>query len=281
MNETLFKQQTLEQLKTVSITCISEHERELMISQPLHLAVEAGSIKAVEMLLARSHVANTIRDSDGCLPLHIAVRRGQSRIVKLLINASPSTLFMEDGVGSTPFESASMNQFCERMGSFTDDKYAQVGHVNPRAADRYPDRFNLAHLEKELPGLRNTINSLLKVGKLRKDTKLEKELVRFAETMEEHMRNLQDAPVDVKSEEPENPTDVKDYDATHDVVREALNHVQGQRCLVHVLDVQKSVDGTLKSSYRQEKKDVEGDMLAEETEKENKFVEEHAFTYTI
>ena len=252
-----------------------------MILQPLHLAVEAGSIKAVEMLLARSHVANTIRDSDGCLPLHIAVRGGQSRIVKLLINASPSTLFMEDGVGSTPFESATINHFRERMGSFTDDNDTQVGPINPREADRYPDRFNLAHLEKELPGLRNTINSLLEVGKLRKDTKLEKELVRFAETMEEHLRNLQDAPVDVKlvdSKEPENPIDVHDHYVTRDVVREALNHVQGQRCLVHVLDAQKSVDCSLKSSYRQEQKDVNGDMLAEGKERENIFVEEHAFT---
>ena len=251
--------------------------------QPLHLAVEAGAVKAVEMLLARSHAANTIRDSDGCLPLHVAVRRGLSRIVKLLINASPSTLFIEDGVGSTAFESATLHHFRERMSSFTGDNmnYAQVGYSNPRAADhgKQPDRFNLAHLEKELPGLRNTITSLLELGKLRKGTKLEKELVRFAEKMEEHMRKLRDAPVDVKAvEEQENPTDVRDYDATCDVVRDALNHVQGQRYLVHVLDVQKSVDGSLKSSYRPEKKDVEGDMLAEGKEKENKFVEEHAFT---
>jgi hypothetical protein len=256
-------------------------QKELTILQPLHLAVEAGAVKAVEMLLARSHVANTIRDSDGCLPLHIAVRRGLPRIVKLLINASPSTLFIEDGVGSTAFESATLNHFRERMSSFTGDNmnYAQVGHFNPRNANKQPDRFNLAHLEKELPGLRNTITSLLELGKLRKDTKLEKELVRFAEKMEEHMRKLRDAPVDVKAvEEQENPTDVKDYDATCGVVKEALNHVQGQRCLVHVLDVQKSVDGSLKSSYRPEKKYVEGDMLAEGKEKENKFVEEHAFT---
>lgn len=234
------------------------------------------------MLLTRSHVANTIRDSDGCLPLHIAVRRGLSRIVKLLIDASPSTLFVEDGVGSTAFESATLNHFRERMKSFPDNDntdYTRIGDVNPRAADRHPDRFNLAHLEKELPRLRNTINSLLEVGKLRKDTKLEKELIRFAEQMEEHMRKLPDAPVDVKPvKEQENPTDVQDYDATCDVVREALNHIQGQRYLVHVLDVQKSVDGSLKSSHRQEKNDVEGDMLAEGKEKENKFVEEHAFT---
>jgi ankyrin repeat protein len=75
-------------------------KNDAMNLQPLHLAVEASAIKAVELLLACSHVANAIRDSDGCLPLHIAVRRGFSRIAEFLINAYPSTLCVEDGVGS-------------------------------------------------------------------------------------------------------------------------------------------------------------------------------------
>ena len=250
-----------------------------MIPQPLHLAVEAGAVKAVELLLAHSHVANTIRDSEGCLPLHFAVRRGWSRIAKLLIDASPSTLFMEDGVGSTVFESVALNRFRERMDQFTRDNYDRVGCVTSESIDTYPDRFNLAHLEKELPRLRDTIDSLLKVGILRKDTKLEKELVRFAEKMEEHMRRLQRAPVIVKpAEEPQNPVGVQDYDATCDIVRKALDHVQGQRQLVHLLDVQKSVDGSMKSSYHPTKQnDVDRDMPTEEKETETKFVDEHAF----
>jgi hypothetical protein len=130
----------------------------------------------------------------------------------------PYSLFIEDGVGSTALESAMLNHFRERISSFTGDNmnYAQVCHFNPRAADKQPDRFNLAHLEKELPGLRNTIASLLplEVGKLRKDPRLEKELVRFAKKMEEHMRKLRDASVDVKAvEEQENPTDVQDNES--------------------------------------------------------------------
>ena len=75
-------------------------KNDAMNLQPWHLAVEASTIKAVELLLACSHIANAIRDSDGCLPLHIAVRRGFSRIAEFLIDAYPSTLCVEDGVGS-------------------------------------------------------------------------------------------------------------------------------------------------------------------------------------
>jgi hypothetical protein len=247
--------------------------------QPLHLAVEAGAIKAVELLLACSHAANAIRDSDGCLPLHIAVRRGFSRIAKSLINASPSTLCVEDGVGSTAFESTVLNRFRKRMDRFTRDDYIpQVGRVDASGAEKDPERLGLAHLEKELPRLRKTIDSLLKVGKLRKDTKLEKELVRFAEMMGERMRRLQQTRVEPKKPEEENPTDVEDFDATYDVVKGALDRIQAryQRELVHLIDVQKSVDRGMKRSSSQKPDIVGDDMHVEEKESETSFVLQHA-----
>jgi hypothetical protein len=241
--------------------------------QPLHLAVEAGAVNAIEMLLACSHVANTIRDSDGCLPIHIAVRRGLSRIAKLLINASPSTLFVEDGVGSTAFESATLNRFREKMNHFSNGNYiSRVTSSELDTADKDPERYDLAHLEKELPRLRDTIDSLLNVGKLRKGTGLEKELVGFAERMEGQMRALQEAPVVVVPEE-ENLTDVQDYDATCDVVKEALNHVQGQRELVHVMDVRKSVDGSLTSWCHRKNGVVKDDTQVEDKGTEKSFLQ--------
>lgn len=251
--------------------------------QPLHLAVEASAIKVVELLLTCSHVANAIRDSDGCLPLHTAVRRGYSRIAELLINASPSTLYVEDGVGSTAFESIVLNRFRERMDHFTRDGYIpQIGCVDTSGAKKDPERFDLAHLEKELPRLRKTIDSLLKVGKLRKDTKMEKELVRFADMMEERTRKLQQTRmgrIEAKKPEKENPTDVLDYDATYDVVKGALDRIQAryQRELVHLIDVQKSVDGSMKSSSGQKPDIVGDDMHNEAKEMEMSLVLQHAF----
>ena len=236
----------------------------------MHLAVEAGAVNAVEMLLACSHVANTIRDSDGCLPIHIAVRRGLSRVAKLLINASPSTLFVEDGVGSTAFESATLNRFREKMHRFSHISRATSSELD--TADKDPERYDLAHLEKEVPRLRDTIDSLLNAGKLRKSAGLEKELVGFAERMEDQMRTLQEAPVVVVPEE-ENLTDVPDYDATCDVVKEALNHVQGQRELVHVMDVRKSVDGSLTSCCHGKNEVVNDDTQVEEKGTEMSFLQ--------
>jgi len=202
--------------------------------------------------------------------------------VELLINASPSTLCVEDGVGSTAFESTVMNRFRERMDHFTRDDYIpQIDCVDASGAKKDPARFDLAHLEKELPRLRETIDSLLKVGKLRKDTKIEKELVRFAEMMEERMRELQQTRVgrvEPKKPEKENPTDVKDYDATCDVVKGALDHIQ-TRELVHLIDVQKSVDGSMKSSSGQKPDIVGDDMHTEEKELETSFVQQHAIDY--
>ncbi len=240
------------------------------------VAVEARSIKTVELLLACSHVANTIRDFDGCLPLHIAVRYGLSRIAKMLVDASSSTLFMEDGVGSTAVESANSTLFHERMNHFSRDAFNQMATFTPTVASKDPERFDLARLEKELPRLRETIDSLQKIGKLRKDTKLEKELLGFAEKMEGHMRRLQQAPV-VVEREVEILTDVQDHDATYDVIKEALDRVKGERQLVHLMDVQKSIVGSLTCIYRPNNKPVEDDMQKEETEVETSFVAGHAF----
>ena len=193
-------------------------------------------------------------------PSYIAVRCGSSRVAKMLIDASPSTLFMEDGVGSTAFDSAALNLFGERMDHFSRKTFSlQVATSNPTTANKDPERFDLGHLERELPRLRETIDSLLKVGKLRKDTKLERELLGFAEKMEDHMRRLQQTPVAVGREE-ENLIDVQDRNVTYAVIKEALDHVQGERQRVHLLEVQKSVDGSLKCSYCPKDKTIEGDM---------------------
>ncbi|KAK2459398.1 hypothetical protein APHAL10511_008585 [Amanita phalloides] len=262
INEEMFKQQARENLKT-----------------PLHFAVEAKAIKAVELLLARSNVANTIRDCDGCFPLHIAIRRGCPRITKLLIDSSPSTLFTEDGVGSTALESAALIQFRDRMSSFTDGDglTRQVTCAESRPSTGLA-RFNLAHLEKELPLLRETIDSLLKLGKLRKNTKLEKELLGFADRMEEQMCRLQQAPIILKKPEKtkvdENPVENVDHSATYEVVREVLKYAKGERELVHLIDVQKSVDNNMpRGAVR--KADVKDDVPAEEKETVMSIVQEH------
>ncbi|KAF8629466.1 hypothetical protein AX15_003428, partial [Amanita polypyramis BW_CC] len=237
VNEAMFKQQTRGNMKT-----------------PLHFAVESGAIKVVEMLLARSNTANTIRDSDGRLPLHIAVGKGFTRIIKLLIDASPTTLLMENGVGSTPLETVSSICFRFDMeGASNNNPRSPIQAYEGQGTGKDPERFKLAHLEEELPRLRETIDSLLKEGRLRKNTKLEKELLAFSGRMEEHMHRLQQAPVIVKKEKPtkedEDPSEHGDFKAARDLIKETLNHMTGKRELVHLIDVQKSMDRNLKRGH--------------------------------
>ncbi|KAF8688286.1 hypothetical protein AX14_003469 [Amanita brunnescens Koide BX004] len=90
--------------------------------------------------------------------------------------------------------------------------------------------------------------------------------------MEDQMRRLQQAPVVVEPEE-ENLTDVQDYNATCDVVREALNDVQDLRKLVHVMDIWKSVDGSLTTCYHQKNEVVKDDVQVEEKGTEESFLQ--------
>ncbi|KAF8631733.1 hypothetical protein AX15_002218 [Amanita polypyramis BW_CC] len=256
----MFKQQTRGNMKT-----------------PLHFAVESGAIKAVEMLLAHSNAANAIRDSVGRLPLHVAVGKGFSRIIKLLIDASPTTLLMEDGVGSTPLEAVSSTCFrFDVEAARGNGPRSPIQAYEGRTTSKDPERFKLAHLEKELPRLRETVDSLLKEGRLRKNTTLGKELLAFADRMEEHVRRLQQAPMIVKTAE--NPTrededlvEHGDFNATRDFIKEALNHTTGKRELVRLIDVQKSMDRNLKRSCPNARKtSADEDRLQEEDKETDK-----------
>ncbi|PFH47157.1 hypothetical protein AMATHDRAFT_68340 [Amanita thiersii Skay4041] len=265
VNEVLVQKQTKEREQT-----------------PLHVAVQNGSIDAVQLLVAFSTVANTMRDSDASLPLHVALRRGFAKITKILVDASPSTLFMEDGVGNTASEICSGIQFRNRMNRFNDPNETpmlQALQFNNVQTD--PPRFQLSHLEEKIPALRQTVDSLLKEGRLRKNTKLEKELLVFADKMEGHMRRLQQEPVHVttpeEKKEVEHPIDTEDMEATFIIVKEAVEKGEGKRELVHLIDVQQSVERNLKKSMRLQPRDTDYGLQAEE-EKEviRSFVREHA-----
>jgi hypothetical protein len=211
------------------------------------------------MILAHSNAATMVRDSDGCLPLHVAVLKCFSRVSKMLINASPPTVYLENGVGNTPFETISGIRSQWLTNSLLTLPHVQ--HLIPSFVDENTERFDLSRLEKELPLLRQRINLLMEDGKIRKGTKLEQELVAFADVMEGHMRRLQHAPeikrLRLDGELPpaeiqvetvkEDECDKKDVDAssTYWVIQEAQKSVQGKRELVHLIDVQKSVDRNL------------------------------------
>lgn len=79
------------------------------------IAVKGAKLSVVKCLLEFDNPVTPasllLRDINGSIPLHVAVKNGHAKITKLLINASPTngkSLFMEDGVGCTPLETAGL-----------------------------------------------------------------------------------------------------------------------------------------------------------------------------
>ncbi|PFH47159.1 hypothetical protein AMATHDRAFT_7033 [Amanita thiersii Skay4041] len=240
VNEMLVQKQTKERQQT-----------------PLHIAVESGSVNAVQLLLAFSPIANTIRDGDGSLPLHVAVRKVFPKITSLLINSLPSTIFMEDGMGSTASESIQIKDRIKQISALNQLPQPQSLHFNGVASG--PPRFQLSHLEKEIPALTQTIDLLLKEGRLKTNTELEKELLRFADKMEGHMRRLQQEPAQMSAleeKQDEHPVDSADMETTLKVVKAAVEKGGSKRELVHLNDVRQSVECSLRKSLKSQPKAI-------------------------
>ncbi|KIL59500.1 hypothetical protein M378DRAFT_200085 [Amanita muscaria Koide BX008] len=259
VNKILLAQQTGEQLMT-----------------PLHFAAEMGALKAVEMVLLHSNDATMMRDSNGNLPLHVAVLKCFPQITKLLINATPLTLFKENGVGNTALETITTLRLQGFMATM--QSLPSVERLSKSTVDDSRERFDPIRFEKELPLLHQTIDSLTKEGRLRNDTKLHKELIAFADVMESHMRQLQQGP-DIIKKLKEDEYDQRDLEATHDSIQEVLKVIQGRRELIHLIDVQKSVDRNIMSGMRSvtERRGAQEDsrhgLEKEETLMEQSFVE--------
>ncbi|PFH47158.1 hypothetical protein AMATHDRAFT_50508 [Amanita thiersii Skay4041] len=216
---------------------------------PLHIAVENGSINAVRSLLAYSRIANTIRDSNAASEIFSRIRIGDKlRWFQYLKNIPQPQNVTFTGIATDP------------------------------------PRFQLSHLEKEVPALRQTIELLLNEGRLLKDSKLEKELLRFADKIEGHMRRLQQESVKVTVFEvqDEHPIDSADMEATLKVVDEAAKKGDGKRKLVPLINVQQSVEYSIKEflaeSRLQESLKTADDVLRANEVKVEKcsFVQEHA-----
>ncbi|PBL01634.1 ankyrin [Armillaria gallica] len=199
---------------------------------PLHLAIKGGCKRIVKMLVDYT-VANILqRDIDGLNPLHAAVRAGFSGIAKLIIDASPDeALHTENGL----------------------------------APGRVP-----ASLAEYLPKLRSTMADLTQAGKLTPGTLLSDELDAFASLLEAKLAEASETTKKL-TEDDVNQVEGIDRRATFAVIAEAVMKRPGQRRLVHLLDVQKSVQRCLAKSRKPEEvarslRDVDGSEPVEDTE---------------
>lgn len=153
---------------------------------------------------------------------------------------------MENGVGSTPLEIAQVHHI--RRGLASVNEHPQKLYAD--MAIRYNfNRYDAEKLEAELPKFRQVVQELLDSGKLKKKSKVTTELSKFANVLEHNLevamarRASKEDAEKVKEVRPDiqtsEPAKVLLY------IQERLVSHTGERQLVHLLDVQRSVHADL------------------------------------
>ncbi|KAJ6544332.1 hypothetical protein B0H19DRAFT_1380614 [Mycena capillaripes] len=213
------------------------------LNTPLHLCAKKGYKNAVKLLVEFSKTTALMRDVDGSIPLHCAVRSGFPEIIQILIDAAPSGLHMENGVGEAPLEIARLQDLITRNQQLQN---YNSGLTELNSVNDNPPRLDIDRLEVELPQFRATLETLLANGILKKGTKAATDMFAFAEHMERKLvaakaaRNV-DAAVDLGQDKTSSAKALTNVQA-------AIGVVEGHRELVHLVDVQTSVQSSLSKS---------------------------------
>ncbi|KAJ7124475.1 hypothetical protein C8R44DRAFT_703945 [Mycena epipterygia] len=217
------------------------------LNTPLHLCAKQGFKTAVQLVVEFSKSTVLVRDVDGSLPLHCAVRGGFPQTIQILIDAAPSSLYMENGVGEAALEIATLQDLIARNQQLQNQNYAPGGFGGGSSelmnVTDSPPRFDIDRLDAELPKFRATLEKLVEDGILKKGTKAVADMFAFAEHMEWKLvaakaaRNV-DAVVDSGQEVGNSAKALAN-------VKAGMSVVDGHRELVHLVDVQTSVQSSL------------------------------------
>ncbi|KAI9462535.1 hypothetical protein F5148DRAFT_1286433 [Russula earlei] len=244
------------------LACLSENAKRFKFI--IHLLKTLPKELTHELMTQRSKASNT--------PLMLAVKRrypitvrtilefgvnpatdSNTALVEILLQYGPTEhMYTENSVGQTPLEVAFL-------------KYL------PRVAERDSSSWGISVAEHitirqkqkvEIPKLRKTLDALLADGCLIRGTKLATELLSFADRLEEKLATevaKKGAASDVVEEENEYPP-VPSYDAParcYTRLRDAAVAHPGCRRLVHLTDVQQSVQRGLRLAQETEGNDEE------------------------
>ncbi|PCH39932.1 ankyrin [Wolfiporia cocos MD-104 SS10] len=228
---------------------------------PLHIAVKRKRVDLVRMLLDTKASSFLLRDSEGSTPLHVAIKHHAATITGLLANAGPvEALYVEDGVGYTPLETA----------------LPEVAELTTNLNDFTERPFDLEQQSIEIPRLRATVEALLEEGRLRAGTKLATELVKFTERMEARLKeekrvaeaeNLKNPP---EAKEEEFKTELDDHERPRETLKALQKALAARpfaqtRMLIHLSEVhtsvQKSLDRSKKTTEQPQAHEEHDDIL--------------------
>lgn len=209
-------------------------------------------------------------------------------------------LYMENGVGETLLEMATLQHTLKRATEIIDEHNHNPNTLSHSYVAEDPRRIKVEQLEMQLPKLRSKIEELIEDGRLIKNSKLTNELLNFSATMESKLvaeKAAQGAraptsnasnkdPLEhgnqqrrmlltlgVLAQENKNPVEHENRKRTLEAVSKAVASTPGKRQLVRLVDVQRSVQGNL-ARYLEDKKKVvqydDGEGLKNEDDPESK-----------
>ena len=261
--------------------------------QPLHIAVKLGHIRLVKSIVEFTKSSILMLDVDGQTTLHAAVKLCYAEITSILLAAAdPKGLQMENGVGNTPFDIISLSELTSRIEGFPHMiTMTQLKMDGVEPFYRYGGEY-IQKLQKELPKLHAILDLLLADGRLKRQTKLAKELTNFANMMKErlsvaeaaHTMRLARLPTE-EEEISADPKDKYDLEKTFSIVVGALKGLPVNRQLIHLIDVQKSVGADLekvgdRSSNEGRRRKSEGELDEEQDEEEEEKAQSMVSQYT-
>ena len=220
-------------------------------TQPLHLAVKKGCESAVQLLLRAKVTTFFTRDCNGSTALHLAARKSFHELTRLLAEAGPEALELENGVGMTPLEIALskwIDYATDRVACGT-VRYTECIQYNMHPILQDHSRTTAEQVKE----LKDTVSRLLANGRLRKGTKLATDIVAFADKLESEVKTYAEGDTKEVEDDVDELRTFTDTDVTKtvDCLLAALASRTGsRRQLVHLLDVHRSVNGSLDRSQR-------------------------------
>jgi hypothetical protein len=193
------------------------------------------------------------KDVDASTPLHIAAQNANTTLAEVLLQYGPTEqLYAENGVGQTPLEIAGLKVLPREIGSEVPrPSEPQVNIANEVHSQRASAPFDVEKQKVEIPKLRATLDGLLADGRLVRGAKLTTELFAFAYRLEGKLA-IEVARQNAARKVPIPRDDEDDHVSSHGtpastyvLLRDAAAARPGLRQLVHLADVQRSVQRDL------------------------------------
>jgi ankyrin repeat protein len=112
---------------------------------PLHLAVEEGHRRVVEVLLSHPEIKSHAQDQCGSTALHEAAELGNLSVANLILAKSSISLNIEDSYGATPLWWATRGRPSRVAKRLLEESNAAVNAVGRFETSRYRDRSTSLH----------------------------------------------------------------------------------------------------------------------------------------